>query len=180
MFYDFLWERKNSDLTENNQKALSNLQLMSDKTEEMLENIYRKIDSANSKKVIAQLDDEIRAKKFWIILLHQLGLSFYLRTDDEWKNKFDVDKEDYWFDYIVKHQEFIHFDVYKKNESEEKNITLIKHTKTGKSFGVFFEGDKTDLYTPNLDLIKKLQSGYEAFISLELDKKVKIIKEITY
>ncbi len=64
MMYDFLNERNKSKNQSKTKTLLENISLANKKTEELIENIYKKLDQTKAPEVISNLDDEIIAQKF--------------------------------------------------------------------------------------------------------------------
>ncbi|WP_379953058.1 DUF4062 domain-containing protein [Dokdonia sp. R78006] len=64
MMYDFLNERNKLKNQLKTKTLLENISLANKKTEELIENIYKKIDEAKATEVISNLDDEIKAQRF--------------------------------------------------------------------------------------------------------------------
>jgi len=65
MFYDFLIDRQKESEKVAVKSLLDNLTLISKKSEEIIENIYKKVDEPAAQKVIDSLDKEITAEKFF-------------------------------------------------------------------------------------------------------------------
>lgn len=64
MMYDFLNERNKLKNQSKTKTLLENISLANKKTEELIENIYKKLDEAKAPEVISNLDDEIKAQRF--------------------------------------------------------------------------------------------------------------------
>lgn len=68
LFYDFLWNRLKFKENERTNELLANLSLLGQKTEEIIENIYKKIDEKSAITEINKLDKILNAGKFFNIL----------------------------------------------------------------------------------------------------------------
>ena len=68
LFYDFLWNRLKFKENERTNELLANLSLLGQKTEEIIENIYKKVDEKSAETEINKLDKILNAGRFFNIV----------------------------------------------------------------------------------------------------------------
>lgn len=77
MMYDFLNERNKLKNQSKTKTLLENISLANKKTEELIENIYKKLDEAKAPEIISNLDDEIQAQRFFNNVLKLYGIESF-------------------------------------------------------------------------------------------------------
>lgn len=105
MFYDFLWNRSKAQESTRTNDLLSNLNLLGKKTEEIIENIYKKVDGKTAISEISKLDKVLGANKFWSLIGRIYDIQPTVEQDRI--NKLaKLTKSETWFDYLASRGKF--------------------------------------------------------------------------
>jgi hypothetical protein len=98
MMFNFLNERLKNNETKIVLNTLDNLTLLNKKSEELLENILRKVNPEEGKNQIDEIDNSIKASKFYSLLFKTFRINIDMLNFDEIANI--NPKEKIWYDYI--------------------------------------------------------------------------------
>ena len=176
MFYDFLWERKNNQEQKKTTQLLSNLTEISEKTEEIIKNIYKSVEPEKSKPVLENLENEVSAKRFWLALFHQLHFGLKNRTDEELKKFVEIKANDKWSNYLIRAVDIIKVKSIVNDKMEK--ITIIENTMSKKYFAIEWPSSKEMIN--NKKILKILEKGFDSFKELSFENRIKIVSELTY
>lgn len=86
MMFDFLAKRNKNSEHERTNRVLDNLTQVQKKTEEILENIYKKVDSKQASEKIKEIDNEILAENFFLLLFKEFKFHSFLKPCEEIAN----------------------------------------------------------------------------------------------
>ncbi len=170
LFYDFLWKRQNNIDKDNTQKLLSNLTLIGKKTEEIIENIYRKVDNeANEKLKI--IERELNGRMFWHKILTIFNVSLP-ETEDRIKLMTKIEPNEKWFEFIERtsNSKFI------KVEEKDRILKVIKHLHTHKT--IVYDVYSGELTHKEKDLINKLNKCFAGYEYLSIEKRKEILEDL--
>lgn len=81
MLFDFILKSRNEKQSELTNKLLTDLSMVSRKTEELLKSVYGKLDQVNAQQVINSVSDTINAEKFVLSVLKMTGMTHLKNTD---------------------------------------------------------------------------------------------------
>lgn len=177
MFYDFLWDRKNKIDFDKTTSLLRNLTTISQKTEEIIENIYRKVEPDKSEEVLSKINNQAKARKFWLALTQRLGFSLRKRNKNELNEFVKIQPNDDWVKYFLRtitDMEFIPFDL----NNDGKLINIIRNKENNSVIALRWI-DSNEPFEKDPETVLIIEEGFEAFRELTLDSRIDIIKEIT-
>ncbi len=168
LFYDFLWKRQKEDDNAKSLELLNNLNLLGQKTEEIIENIYLKIDEKSAQAEIEKLDQILNAAKFWQVL----GRIFNLGgepNEGRARELSVVKKEDSFVEYLTSKGNF-KVEKYKMGESTFMGLTLIDTIKY-----LPLSSEDEEWKSGHIKTIKKLETYFESFKSLDEEGRLRVI-----
>lgn len=171
MFYDFLWKRQKSKEGERAEELLTNLNLLGKKTEEIIENIYKKVDANSANAEIEKLNKMLSASRFWQLLLKKFKLQ---GSDDQERIEelSSIDKDQTWFDYLVAKGKFI----IKEFDDPTGKIKGLYHEKSNLYFPLeSLGGEISDAHKSNL---KDFTNFFEDFRSIGFEERINVLKNI--
>lgn len=171
MFYDFLWKRQKEDDSAKSLELLNNLNLISQKTEEIIENIYLKVDEKSAKAEIEKLDEIFSASKFWQILSRIFNLGGE-PNEERAEELSKVNNDDSFIEYLISKGKF-KIEKYKQGENTFTGLTLID---TIKYLPISSEDD--ELKPGNIKIIKDLETYFESFKNLDEKARLKVIQNL--
>lgn len=171
MFYDFLWNRKKEKEKERFEEMLTNLSLLGKKTEEIIENIYKKVDETEAQTEINKLDITSNASKFWYLLLRKFELT--PATDiDRIKELSKVEDSENWIDFLTNKGRFV------KREFETPSgnlLGLIRHD--GEKY-IGIESKGGDIPDSHIKLANQLDEYFNSFKELSEDERIVVISNL--
>lgn len=171
MFFDFLWNRKNEKELEKNNELLTNLSLLGQKTEEIIENIYKKIDSKSAETEIKKLDIILNASKFW----HEIIRSFKLsapKGEERIEELSNFDSSISWIDFLTT---FGNFNINEYNNSNFKVKGLVR--KDGDLY-LPLESSNGEISEYHKSLSENLERYFNDYKSLSVEERINILKKL--
>lgn len=129
LFFDFLWNRLKLKEQEKTNELLTNLSLLGKKTEEIIENIYKKVDTKSAISEINKLDKILNSGKFFNILIKIFKLSG-INQEKRIQELSVVEEGQNWQQYLI----------------SKGNFSLKEYDNEGKIIGLL--RDDTFLYLP--------------------------------
>ncbi len=167
LFYEFLADRANKSKLQSANQTLSQLNTMSRKIEELVENIYRKVDKAQADVVIESIDRKADALSFFRSIRDWTDKPILLDIDIDKVMKIPTNQD--WFEWLAKLPDFKILDNVVSSEGFSSVLlhkkTLIRPVKEG---------------VP--DLMKKeneeLRMKFESFKMLDKNERRKILESI--
>jgi hypothetical protein len=172
LFYDFLWNRKRDKDSEVTKSILYDLSSISKKTEELLENIYRKVEENEPNKLINTLDLEDKARKFWYTVGERFAAQMKAITDERKVIMATLDGDDDWIIYFLKNP------LYELVENNETKA--IRHTGSGKQILLDWDHDYDTLYEGEIKELETLKDGFNAFKELTFEKRLKLLRDLSF
>lgn len=171
MFYDFLWKRQKQEDDNKTQELLTNLNLLGQKTEEIIENIYKKIDIGAAETEIKKLDLIFEASKFWQLVSRTFNMN---ATKDEKRIKVlaKVKAGDTFVDYLISKGKF-KVQKYLENGSNIKGLHRIDTT-----LYLPLESNNNDISEGHKNLKKNLDKYFRAYSSLDETERIKVLNSI--
>lgn len=172
MFYEFLRARKNSKEIEKTNRLISDLTLISEKTEEILNKVYSTVDE-NAAVEIAKIDIIYEGKRFLLELAKQFEYFPELTND---LNKF------YDFDISISFQDFLLLtgefnmidDSITYNTHTQKFKSIIYKNNIGNGY-LMISGDLTE---PDKNLLKRIQKSFDSYCKLSVNERKTIFTSI--
>lgn len=168
LFYDFLWDRKREKDSVRTKNILYDLSSISKKTEELLENIYRKVEDKNPNTLINKLDLEDRARKFWYIVLEKFGLQLKNTTKDRIIELSKVKKTDTWIKYFSNFDD--KYDIVETNE-----IKFIRHKITNKQIAFEWPIDQNEIFEIESSEVELINDYFNSFKQLSEAKRIDVL-----
>ncbi len=168
MLYDFLSKRlKEKEQLKINQ-LLDNLTLVNKKTEEIIENIYKKVSKTDASKKILEIDKEVESSRFFKDILRRFSVTkFYSKSIEEISH---INPENLtWYDFLVLTGDW----VYRKDmkiSKENKKVDALMHEK---GIGIMISGDISE---KQKDQIKEWERLFEIFKTLSQEQRLKVLK----
>ncbi len=171
MFFDFLWNRKKDIENNITVELLTNLNLLGQKTEEIIENIYKKIDEKSAISEINKLDDILNASKFWNLL----GRTFSIGgppSPERIVELSKITKNEKWNEYLVSKGRF----TTKKYGEDGSDITGLIPLNGNEYLPIESLGEQISDH--HKKITENLNRYFEAFKSLDEEERVKVLKNI--
>jgi hypothetical protein len=173
LFYDFLWNRKKIKESDSTRNILFDLSSISKKTEELIQNIYQKVEDKDSSILINQLDLEDKARKFWYLQSQIFNISLW-KTKPSTKvrlSKVD-DSETDWIRFLTsKTEKFEIIEI-----GDEKKARALFHNNTKRQFA-FEWADTKEIYEPNEREIKLLEKYFDSYKKLTEERRLELLNE---
>lgn len=171
LFYDFLWNRKREKDSERTKNILYDLSSISKKTEELLENIYRKVELKNPNTLINKLDLEDKARKFWFIVLEKLGLQLKNANLERKIELSKVQKTDDWIKYFTNFED-------KYDVVESDKIKSVRHKQTNKQIIFEWPEEQNDIYENESAEVSLINEYFNAYKQLSEAKRMEVLNGI--
>ncbi|HLO72986.1 MAG TPA: DUF4062 domain-containing protein [Flavobacterium sp.] len=178
MFYDFLWDRKNKIESDKTRSLLRNLTAISEKTEEIIENIYRKVEPEKSEAVLLNIENQTKAKKFWLALTQNLGFSLRKRDQKELEQFVVIKEDDDWVKYFLRtisDMEYTSLDL----NNDGKLLYIVRNNSNNSAVPIRWV-ESNEPFDENPDLVEIIEKGFDAYRQLSQNSRIEIIKEITF
>lgn len=173
LFYDFLWQRQKNIEYEKTENLLTDLTVLGKKTEEIIENIYKKVDEKNAEENLLKIKIQTDAKKFWINIIRQFNVVIPVENEERINEMSNIEPTDDWVDFLLKTGKF---KVVEKILNEDKIIKLLAHEISKK--GIAISTIKGDLTQPEIDLLEKLNNYYNSYKKLTNTERLKLLYEL--
>lgn len=170
LFYDFLWGRKRDKDSERTKSILYDLSSISKKTEELIENIYRKVEANNPNLLIDKLDLEGRARKFLYITATRFEATFSLITDEKKVEMCMINKDDDWVTHFRKSP------IYEIVDTPEGKF--IRHKGSGKQIPIEWNPTFDYLYEKDKQDLEVIRNGFDAFKALTEEKRLELVNKM--
>lgn len=171
LFYDFLWNRQKNIDVEKTQKILTDLTILGKKTEEIIENIYKKVDEKNAPQNLNKIKIETEATRFWINIIRIFSVVLPIEDDNRMKELSNLKKGETWINYLLRTGKFKMTDYV---VSENKIVHGLYHEITKKLLPV--SATKGELETSEIAVITKIEKYFSSFSSLTRDKREKLLR----
>lgn len=166
MMCDFLNKRLKEKEHIKLTQLFDNLSLVNKKTEEILENIYKKVNKTGATKQIQEIDKEIEATKFFKKIFREYDVKAFVRKTPEQIahiNPMNLS----WIDFLVETDDWY---VNKEVKIDNERIVDILFLKDG--YGLEVGGDTKD-YTTKRDI--ELTKFFDAYKSLTEEQRLKVL-----
>jgi len=172
MMYDFLNERNKLKNQSKTKTLLENISLANKKTEELIENIYKKLDEAKAPEIISNLDDEIKAQKF----LNSV-LKFYEIENFDSERVIKIPETDFsdmnYVDFLIK---ILGFEI-EEWEHQDKHHDILWDPDMHSGFDLDFTDGKYHLnHEFHKEMDSKLKEQFQSLKSLSKEQLEKVIK----
>lgn len=173
LFYDFLWQRQKNIDNEKTQNLLTDLTILGKKTEEIIENIYKKVDKKNAEKNLLKIEEETEAMRFWVNIIRLYVVNVSVKEHEKIQELSTIYPGETWINYLLRNGKFKIID-HKVNE-----IKTIK--------GLFHEGTKRivplsakvgELEQREIDLVEKLEKYFNSFSKVSANKRENILSSL--
>ncbi len=174
MMYDFLSKRKDDKEQQKTNLVLDNLTSVQKKIEEIIENIYKKVDSKEAVKKIEEIDKEIEAENF----LNEVKKKFYIQRPT-FKNVKEVaeivtaDKS--LVQFLIATNEFYTID--QKSNKFNEIYTMLYHIRGG-GWTVAIKNNNI-IQKASYPEITELEEHYKAYQSLDKRSRLKVLKSFS-
>lgn len=168
LFYDFLWDRKREKDSERTKNILYDLSSISKKTEELLENIYRKVEIKNPNTLINKLDLEDKARKFWFVMLQKFETQLKNTPLQRKMELVKVKKTDNWVNF------FLNF-VDKYEVIESNKVKSLRHKVSNKHITFEWPADQNDVYENELAEVTLINEYFNAYKQLTEPKRLEVL-----
>lgn len=170
LIYDFLLKRKLEKEQEKTNRLLDNLDLIARKSEELIENIYKKLDNTgNAEEVIENLDKATEAAKFFKEVTRYFNVKqFNHKALDKFLN---YSGSNLWEYFLINDPQFIIIKSAFAEEGDKKRYTDII---LANDRFIDIKGNMTNL---EKEKYKKLQRYFDYFLQLTKDQRAKILKD---
>jgi len=171
LFYDFLWKRRKNIDAEKTQNMLTDLTILGKKTEEIIENIYKKIDSKNAEIQLQKIETETVARKFWVNILRKFYLTIPVDDEKRLEELATVPPNATWIEYLLSLGRF------KTKElmvNEKKKVIAIYHTDSQNNLSIKATVGK--LSDSEKNTIERLELFFKSFAKLSKEKRKEILE----
>lgn len=170
MFYDFLWQRQKIKENEKTQNLLTDLTILGKKTEEIIENIYKKVDEKNAAENILKIETEAEAMRFWINIIRLFGVTIPVNDPTRIKELSTIKSKETWTQYLTRTGKFkiIVFEI-----NDTKTIEGLFHEGTKKLLAL--KAKIGELSQNEIDIIKKLEKYFKSFSKITQSNREKMI-----
>jgi hypothetical protein len=170
MIYDFLNKRQKEKEQLKINQVLDNLTLVNKKTEEILENIYKRVSKQDATRIIQEIDQELEASRFFKDVFRLYAINGFTKKTTTEIAKIDLTNLN-WADFLLKTGDW-----YIKRgmvfPSKKKEIDVLYHNS---GIGVGINGDLSQGLQKEIVDIEKL---YIIFKSLSTEQRLKVLKNI--
>ncbi|MDP1803195.1 MAG: DUF4062 domain-containing protein [Bacteroidota bacterium] len=170
LFYDFLWQRLKKSEFEKTEKLLTDLTVLSKKTEEIIENIYKQVDTKNAVNNLEKIELETDARRFWINIIREFGVVLPVGDVPRMKELSNVNKTESWVEYLLRTGKFKIID---NNVNENKLISCLYHEGTKEVIAL--KAIKGELTAYQTDTLNKINKYFKAFAMLTNDKREELL-----
>lgn len=171
MLFDFLVKSKNETQSSLTNNLLSDLSLVSKKTEELLKLVYTNLDEANAENVINTISETVNAAKFVELVLEMTKGEKLKNTNIERLNNSSMDTS--WHQYLIDAADFytsVEHDV----DDNEDFIVLWSPTdnKFGQSIMKMYDGKFVSSFIDNFETF------FESLKALDKKKRKEVLEKL--
>lgn len=173
LFFDFLWKRQKEKESERTNELLSNLTILGKKTEDIIENIYKKVDGKHAEVKLEVIENELNARKFWYRTMQMFTVRIPFEDGEKLENLSTVKRDETWLDFMLRTGRF------------EKKIKKIDDTLTAKILShtianrfLIYEAIDGELNSKDSEVIKQLSFYFEAYRALKKDRRKSILMDL--
>lgn len=170
MLYDFLSKRLREKEQIKINQLLDNLTLVNKKTEEIIENIYKKVNKSDADKKIKDIDNVLEASKLFKDIFRRFSVNAFKNKSIEEISQISPKKLSL-IDFLISTGDW----ELKKGitlSKENKKVDILFHSLT---FGIPVGGDLSE---KNLKEISEWENLFEIYKNLEPTQRVKVLKNI--
>lgn len=170
IFYEYLSEKANKAKLESANQTLSQLNTMSKKIEELVENIYRKVDEAQADKVIESIDRKAEALSFFADIEKKVGRGVVYETEINKIMKISINQA--WYNWMANWPEF----EISNNVTTGKNeiCDILWHSETR----IVIAHISGDLLDENKRENEEYRKKYESFKTFNKSERQKILESL--
>jgi len=172
MFYEYLSDKANKAKLESANQTLSQLNTMSKKIEELVENIYRKVDETQADTVIENIDRKAEALSFFEDIEKQVGQEILCEVDLDKIMKISINQA--WYNWMANWPDFEISHVTDVNKN--KKHTILWHSGTRRVIA-HIGGDLSDINKRNNEEYKNKFDSFKAF---NKDERQKILENLAF
>ncbi|WP_298529510.1 DUF4062 domain-containing protein [uncultured Christiangramia sp.] len=172
LFYDFLWNRSKEKELKKTNLLLSNLTALGKKTEDIIENIYKKVDSKDADKNLSIFEKGLKARKFFYKVLSTFNVTAP-KDDDRVEEMSVVEDNEKWFEYLTRTGKFIVKD-WDMDDNLKAKIKM--HETTNKAMSL--EAIEGELNNKQIKKNEQLEEYFYAYKSLSKEERLKILNDL--
>lgn len=169
MFYEFLLDRTNKTKLESANQTLSQLNTMSKKIEELVENIYRKVDETQANTVIESIDRRAEALSFFKDIEKVVGHDILYDVELDKVMKISINQA--WYNWMANWPDF---EIVNNVEIGGKRKNLLVNSETRRVVACI-SGDLSDRDKRKNEEYRK---KYESFKTFNKSERQKILKSL--
>lgn len=169
MFYEFLLDRTNKTKLESANQTLSQLNTMSKKIEELVENIYRKVDETQANTVIESIDRRAEALSFFKDIEKVVGHDILYDVELDKVMKISINQA--WYNWMANWPDF---EIVNNVEIGGKRKNLLVNSETRRAVACI-SGDLSDRDKRKNEEYRK---KYESFKTFNKSERQKILKSL--
>jgi hypothetical protein len=173
MFYDFLWQRQKNIENEKTQNLLTDLTILGKKTEEIIENIYKKVDEKNAEEKLLKIEIESEARRFWVNIIRIYSVTMPITESDRIKELAKIIPGETWTEYLCRNGKFKIID---HKQFENKTFTGLYHEGTKKIVPLVAKIGSLD--QSEIDLVNKLEKYFVSFTKIEPEKREAMLYDL--
>jgi len=170
LFYDFLWQRQKKSEFEKTEKLLTDLTVLSKKTEEIIENIYKQVDTKNAVVNLEKIELETEARRFWINIIREFSVVLPIGDEPRMNELSKVNQDENWVNYLLRTGKF---KIAETNVNENKIIECLVHEGTKKALAL--KAIKGELTEYQIITLNKIIKYFQAFSSLTNEKRKEVL-----
>lgn len=170
MFYGFLSDRANKAKLESANQTLSQLNTMSKKIEELVENIYRKVDEAQADTVIESIDRRAEALSFFNYIKEQARMPILHNKDIDKIMKIPISQE--WYDWMANWPDL---EIIAEVHDENRVADILGHSET-KRVIAFIKGELSE---KEIKENEEYRRKFESFKTLEEPERREILESVS-
>ncbi len=168
MFHEFLSDRANKIKLESANQTLSQLNTMSKKIEELVENIYRKVDEAQADTVIESIDKKADALSFLISIAKKAKILIF---DNDIDKIMEIPINQAWYNWVAN---WPGFEILDDVTVDDHNCSMLWKSETNQV--IAFVG--SDLSDKNKKENEEYRKKFESFKTLGEDERREILDSI--
>ncbi len=173
LFFDFLWNRQKEKETDRTNKLLSNLTILGKKTEEIIENIYKKVDEKDAEKELEVIQLELNGRKFWYKLMQLLNVTIPVQKEDRLEELSSIEPNEKWYEFVARTGK-----AEIKTMEISENLTAKTLIHLGTKIFLVIEATNGEIEDSDRDNNSKLESYFGAYVQLTPEKRKSLLLDL--
>lgn len=169
MFFDFLSNRLKNKKIETSTQTLLQLETASRKIEQLVENIYRHVDSVKADRAIALIDNKADANNFFAAISSIVNEKYFL-VGKSIETILEIDTNCKWYDFFINFNEFTV--VHDLQESNGRKMDFLGHEPSRKVVA-YVGGEMTK--KENVEF-QEFEKGFNAYKLLSDEQKRELLE----